>query len=183
MRSSSTFIQFTVVLLAAVLVAFVAFGGAAVEAAQATPEATTMATGAATTYPPCPPTGVVGTPVATEAASMAATSAATPNANPAYLGVTAEQVDSCGVRVVDVRAGSPASQAKLQPDDIIVALDGQAMPDINLLRDEIRMHAPGDKVTLTVERGTQQLDLSVTLGAVPADTTGTVEAATPAATQ
>ncbi len=87
------------------------------------------------------------------------------------------------MRVVDVRAGSPASQAKLQPDDIIVALDGQATPDINLLRDEIRMHAPGDKVTLTVERGTQQLDLTVTLGAVPADTTGTVEAATPAATQ
>jgi predicted metalloprotease with PDZ domain len=187
MRSVSTFVKLTFIVLAAALVSLSAFSKAPVEAAQATEASTPAATSATKTFPPCPPVSAAATEsAATAEASTAATSAATPNANPAYLGVTAEQVDSCGVRVVEVKVNSPASQGGLQADDVIVALDGQATPDINLLRDWIRAHVPGDKVTLTVQRNSQQVDVVVTLGAVPADTTGTVEsggAATPAATQ
>src|SRR5690349_19684690 len=113
----------------------------------------TSATAAAgMTYPPCPPVGnataaatvASGGSVATAAAAAATTAAtaqaavptavATVNTNPGYLGVRAEQVDDCGVLIVEIVTDSPADKAKLQTDDVIVALDGVATPAIALLR-------------------------------------------------
>ncbi len=109
--------------------------------------------------------------------------AATVNTNPGYLGVRAEQLDDCGVLIVEIVTDSPADKAKLQADDVIVALDGTATPAIALLRQSIQAKQPGDKVTLTVQRSGQQMDIEVTLGVRPADSTGTVSVPTAAATQ
>jgi hypothetical protein len=157
-------------------------------------------TAAGMTYPPCPPTGNATVNAApTESASAATvdaaattsavpTEAATVNANPGYLGVRAEQVDDCGVLIVEVVTGGPADTAKLQPDDVVVALDGVATPAIALLRQGIQAKQPGTKVVLTLQRAGAQMDIEVTLGVRPPDTTGTVESApqgeaTAAATQ
>ncbi len=148
---------------------------AATMAATMTTSGGVSATMAATTYPPCPPSATAsaaGTMAATTAASatMAATTAmaGTPNANPGYLGIRAEQVDDCGVRVVEVVAGGPASKSTLKADDVIVAMNGTATPDILTLRQMVMSKQPGDSVTLTVENASGQMDVTVTLGTVPA---------------
>ena len=66
-----------------------------------------------------------------------------------------------------VVAGSPASSAGLKDGDVIVSVDGVAVDERHDLSSLIVPHNPGDVVTLRVVRGTQSLDLSVTLGTLP----------------
>ena len=93
----------------------------------------------------------------------------TPNPNPGFLGISAVQVDDCGVRVMEVTPDSGAAKAQLQVDDVIVALDGKAVSDIGQLRLWVQSHQPGDTIKLTIQRNGSQMDVSVTLGAVPAN--------------
>jgi predicted metalloprotease with PDZ domain len=152
--------------------------------------ATAASTSAATmTYPPCSPdatevamTAEASTPVATEAAAATGsaastaepTMAATANPNPGFLGVRAEQLANCGVIVRDVLDGSPASQAGVQIDDVIVALNDVATPSILGLRHEVEMRQAGDTIKLTIQRKGQQVDVSVVLGVRPTDTPAVV---------
>jgi len=86
-----------------------------------------------------------------------------------------------GVYVVSVNAGGPADQGGLRGDsattrdvtyrgdgDLIVAIDGQP---INVFEDLIAYinynKRPGDAVILSVLRGTERVDLSITLGERP----------------
>ena len=85
-----------------------------------------------------------------------------------YLGIEGRPLTE-GHGVLQVDADSPAAVAGLERGDVITAVDGQAVdaehPLANLLYD----HAPGDSVTLTVERDGEELQLSVTLGERPTD--------------
>src|SRR5262249_28809398 len=114
------------------------------------------------------------------------TQAATVNPNPAYLGVRAEPVDSCGTKIIEVLSQSPAEKAQLQADDVIVAFNGTPEPDIALLRDAVQNSKPGDVVTLTIQRNVQgnltQMDVKVTLIAKPPDNTASVTVEVPAGT-
>jgi S1-C subfamily serine protease len=67
-----------------------------------------------------------------------------------------------------VFANSPAAAAGLQDGDVIVAIDEEAVDADHDLADHILPHKPGDKITLTVRRGDQTLELQVTLGTLPA---------------
>jgi regulator of sigma E protease len=70
--------------------------------------------------------------------------------------------DYTKVQIADVGAGSPAAQAGLRPDDIIVAANGQPITDSTQLHDII--YGNLDKpITLTLLRGKQ----NVTVTAVP----------------
>ena len=51
-----------------------------------------------------------------------------------------------------VQAGSAADKAGLRPQDIIVEIDGQPVPDFNVCTELIGQHGPGEKVELLVER-------------------------------
>jgi putative serine protease PepD len=62
-------------------------------------------------------------------------------------------------------AGGPAERAGLRPGDVIVAIDGDRVNSSEELIVEIRSRLPGDRVTLTYERGGQQRQAQVTLGA------------------
>jgi S1-C subfamily serine protease len=79
------------------------------------------------------------------------------------LGITAQQ----GVVVTDVSPGSPAADAGLQPQDVITAINDQPLNTESALAQIVNSHQPGDTLTLTVIRGTQQLTLQVTLVAAP----------------
>jgi serine protease Do len=75
-----------------------------------------------------------------------------------------------GVVLSDVTPAGPAEAAGLRPGDIVLALDGKPMEnarqfDVNLYR-----RVPGDSVTLTVRRGSQALELAVSVVARPEDT-------------
>jgi C-terminal processing protease CtpA/Prc len=169
-------------------------------AAAATTAATTAATQAAASqqYPACPS---LVTAAATTAATTAATAAGTPTVQPptaspspipptptavsasaGYLGIAAEQVESCGARILAVTPASGADKAKLQVGDVIVAVNGKAISGLDALRNLVQSSKPGDVLQMTYFRdGKQQPDVSVTLGAIPADLTAT-QAATGAAT-
>jgi S1-C subfamily serine protease len=86
--------------------------------------------------------------------------------NPAIarqLGVQARD----GVVVAQVEPGSPAAAAGLQPRDVVTAIDGQALKGDSALAEAVNAHKPGDSITLTVLRASQQLSLRVTLGQLP----------------
>lgn len=72
-------------------------------------------------------------------------------------------VDS-GAIVEEVEPGSAADKAGLRMNDVVVAFDGKPITDSGDLVSAIRQANPGQQVTLTVERGTKTLAITVTLG-------------------
>ena len=74
-----------------------------------------------------------------------------------------------GALVVEVAQGSPAEEANLQKDDLILAVDGEPLDGPNALVELIAAHEPGDEVELTVRRGEEELTLNAVLGASPQD--------------
>jgi len=73
----------------------------------------------------------------------------------AMIGITETQ----GVLIGQIESGSPADQAGLQSRDIILAINGTPMEGDSALAQALNSHKPGDKLTLTVLRGTQELTL------------------------
>lgn len=69
-----------------------------------------------------------------------------------------------GIYVADVRYGSAASNAGLQKKDIILKIDNLELEKMSDLREYIYSKNPGDNVTLSVKRGSVQMDLNIALG-------------------
>ena len=69
-----------------------------------------------------------------------------------------------GVRLVGVRAGSPAEKAGLRGDDIITRIGSRETPDLQAMTDALRSHKPGDVVKILVRRGATVTTLQATLG-------------------
>jgi membrane-associated protease RseP (regulator of RpoE activity) len=78
------------------------------------------------------------------------------------------------VVLTSVVAGSPASEAGVQPDDRVVSVDGQAVSNPDEFVAVIRSNEPGDIIPLVVERDGSEVELTVGLGADtrPGDTFG-----------
>ncbi len=83
-------------------------------------------------------------------------------------------LDGTGLVVSEVLADSPAVAADMQPRDIIVAIDGEPLPRLKPdqvvathLQREILRRKPGDRLTLTVLRDNQRIDLDLVLGDAP----------------
>jgi serine protease Do len=72
-----------------------------------------------------------------------------------------------GVIVQDVTPGSPAADAGLQPNDIVLAIDGNNIDQDHSLRSILFKYRIGDQVTLQVQRGSQTLSVKLTLVARP----------------
>ena len=91
---------------------------------------------------------------------IASGSAATP-----IIGVSLDtNFEGPGGKVSEVTSGGPADTAGLQVDDVIVKVNGETMADSTQLIVTIRSQAPGDRVTLTIERDGERQDLALTLG-------------------
>jgi hypothetical protein len=83
----------------------------------------------------------------------------------AYLGTVPDMTDSPGgVRLLGVRAGSPAEKAGLRGDDIITKIGETSVPDLEAMTQALRNHRPGDTVTVVVRRGTETTTLRAVLG-------------------
>jgi membrane-associated protease RseP (regulator of RpoE activity) len=83
----------------------------------------------------------------------------------AYLGTVPDLTGSPGgVRLVGVRAGSPAEKAGLRGDDIITRIGATDTPDLQAMTDALRSHQPGDTVDIVVRRGAKVTTLRATLG-------------------
>jgi len=76
-----------------------------------------------------------------------------------------------GVLVADVLPDSPAERAGLQPwdfdlgvrGDVIEAVDGEPIDSVDELLSLLERHEEGDKVTVTIQRGDEHLDLPIEL--------------------
>jgi hypothetical protein len=83
----------------------------------------------------------------------------------AYLGTVPDMTGSPGgVRLVGVRAGSPAEKAGLRGDDIITRIGSKETPDLQAMTDALRSHQPGEIVEIVVRRGAALTTLRATLG-------------------
>ena len=98
--------------------------------------------------------------------------------NQPYLGVQFEMITpelaeaeklgaQVGAVLRAVAPGSPAEQAGLMVGDVVQEVDGEAVDAEHTLRDLVAAHKPADEVTLTISRGTESLEIKVTLGARP----------------
>lgn len=66
-----------------------------------------------------------------------------------------------GAFVAGVAPGSPAATAGLRQGDIVVAVDGKAMPTAVSLRNAIGLTEAGQRVTLTVRRSNDRIEVNV----------------------
>src|SRR5829696_3735260 len=83
----------------------------------------------------------------------------------AYLGTVPDMTGAPGgVRLVGVRAGSPAEKAGLRGDDIITRIGNRETPDLQAMTDALRTHRPGEMVEIVVRRGPAVTTLRATLG-------------------
>jgi S1-C subfamily serine protease len=69
-----------------------------------------------------------------------------------------------GALVTEVVEASPASDAGLQVDDVITAVNNEPVNAEHTLRDRLIAYEPGDVVSLDVSRGGETLTIDVTLG-------------------
>jgi putative serine protease PepD len=79
------------------------------------------------------------------------------------IGAAVQTESESGARITDVNAGSPAADAGLRPDDLIVSVNGAPVVDGVHLIVAIRQHQPGDVVVLVYERDGQQHRTDVVL--------------------
>jgi len=96
-----------------------------------------------------------------------------------YLGISAGEVNRAtaaqmnlsvreGVLVVQVESGGPADRAGIRKDDVIVALDSQPTPTfLAMQRLLLSQFKVGQQINVTVARGKDQKQFTLTLGAFP----------------
>jgi len=78
-----------------------------------------------------------------------------------------------GAVVADVTKGSAAAKAGLLAGDVIVGLDGTALKDSGVLRNQIAMRKPGSTVSLDIVRDGTRREMKVVLGTQPGTVTAT----------
>ena len=79
------------------------------------------------------------------------------------LNITADS----GVLIVETVDGSPASQAGLQPGDVIQAINGETVEESETVQRIVEEQNVGDRVTLTIERNGQTQEIAVELERLP----------------
>ena len=101
-----------------------------------------------------------------------------------YIGITGSDVDSSvaqyyniptGVLVKSVEKDSPAEKAGIQAKDIITALNNEkvtSMDELNSIKNTFNI---GDTITLSITRGTETLEVTLTLGETVSQNTQTTE--------
>ena len=83
----------------------------------------------------------------------------------AYLGVRLAETDD-GVRL-EVLPGEPAADAGLQNGDLVLEVGGKAVDSADDVQGAVSAKQPGDKLEVTVRRGSDERKVTVTLGTRP----------------
>ena len=75
--------------------------------------------------------------------------------------------DVQGVLVTSVSDDSPASDADIRADDVIRTFDGVEVKTVEELKRLLEDYLPGDRVSLTIQRDDEEIELRLTLGNQP----------------
>ena len=97
-----------------------------------------------------------------------------------YLGVESQPLDpqlaaandipvDQGNYIQRVVEGTPAEEAGLQEGDVVTAVGDTEITTLRTLANILLDYAPGDQVTLTVQRGENEETINLTLGEAPVD--------------
>jgi len=85
-----------------------------------------------------------------------------------FLGITgAPEEDTDGVKIREIVPNSAAAKAGLKVDDLILAIDGKKVKDIESLQSILGNLKPGNKVTVRIKRDKEEKELEATLGKRP----------------
>lgn len=95
-----------------------------------------------------------------------------------YLGITYQEINPSlasyyglpvkyGAYVLELTPGGAAEQAGIQVDDIITAINGEAINDQMPLARILMKYSTGEQVALTINRGGNELTVEATLGDTP----------------
>ena len=76
---------------------------------------------------------------------------------------------AAGVAIVGIDRAGPAARAGLRAGDVVTSVNGDRVDTSRGLTRAVAATAPGGAVTLAVRRGTQTLELPVTVGRRPSD--------------
>jgi S1-C subfamily serine protease len=76
-------------------------------------------------------------------------------------------IDARGFVVAIVANGSPASEAGIEPSDIIVGIDGEPVEGTLTLTTKLLTKSPGDDIVLTIWRDGRTQDIRVEVGDLP----------------
>lgn len=89
-----------------------------------------------------------------------------------FQGIGAEVMkDGEFVRIVSPIANSPAEAAGLQPNDLIVEVDGESVAELTINEAVALIRGPeGSEVELLIQRGDNQFTISVTRATIPVET-------------
>jgi serine protease Do len=83
------------------------------------------------------------------------------------LAATYDLDEARGAIVNSVTPGSPAEDAGIEPEDVVLTADGREIDDSSDLSRYIASKAPGTEVELNVLRGSEEQKISLTLGTFP----------------
>jgi putative serine protease PepD len=88
----------------------------------------------------------------------------------AYIGVATSDApnQTGGAAIGQVTHGGPAAAAGIQPGDVMTKLGDASISNSSDLVAAIADHKPGDKVQVTIRRGSSTIQRTVTLGTQPA---------------
>jgi serine protease Do len=88
------------------------------------------------------------------------------SANPGYLGVALAQ-DTTGVRISQIMPKTPAEEAGLKVDDVVLTLAGKKVSEPQEFIGGMQQFRPGDVVTLKIMRDNKEQDVKAKLGKKP----------------
>lgn len=75
------------------------------------------------------------------------------------------------VRIISPIANSPAEEAGLQPNDLVVEVDGESVADLTINEAVSLIRGPeGSEVTMVILRGEQEFTLTLTRATIPVET-------------
>jgi serine protease Do len=117
--------------------------------------------------------GLDDTPVAVGVVSVAARAVAARdlpapyNSAGGYLGIELADAADVGARISRVVPNSPAAKAGLKADDFFLSFAGRPVQDADALLDALRRNKPGEAVAIRVKRGSEEVELQVTLDRRP----------------
>jgi S1-C subfamily serine protease len=87
-----------------------------------------------------------------------------------FLGIRMMPDESAaGMTVQEVVPNSPAEKAGIKNGDIVLKIGKTDLKDPENVREAMRDHKPGDKVTVHIKRDGKEQDIEVTLGTMPKD--------------